>query len=59
MPDTQEYDEAKLKELILYVLHKRPDLSMRDLGAALYLMDATAFVRLGKSITGATYIKAP
>ncbi len=56
-----KYDEEKLKNLILYTCEKSkddPHFDDEKLAGLLWQIDMSAFVQTGKSITGATYIKA-
>lgn len=57
-----EFDRGKFEELIVYIATRLPPraaLGRVKLAKLLMQSDFTAFVRLGRSITGATYIKAP
>src|SRR6059036_264940 len=60
MAGRTEFNSGKFKELVL-LLAKRSDddprMSRVKLNKLLYLADFEAFRRLGKSITGATYIR--
>ena len=55
-----EFNRAKFEELIVYIARRLPPeaaLGRVKLAKLLMLSDFTAFVRLGHSITGATYEK--
>jgi len=54
------YNETKLRELVLYLARAQNDdytFGRVKLAKLLYYSDMEAYVRLGASITGATYIK--
>ena len=53
-------DPARLRELMLYVAgvcRQRPSFDAPALAGALYLCDFAAYDRLGRSITGSSYVK--
>lgn len=55
-----EFDNGKFKELILLMTERSaedPKISRVKLNKLLYLADFGAFRKLGRSITGATYVK--
>jgi uncharacterized phage-associated protein len=55
-----EFDETKFKELIVYIARRLPPeaaLGRVKLAKLLMLVDFTAYIRFGRSITGATYEK--
>ncbi|MGO8044955.1 Panacea domain-containing protein [Rhizobium johnstonii] len=59
MPD-RPYDKQRLKHLLHYVIWKagtRPGFGATKLNKAAWFADARSFVLLGKSITGAQYIR--
>lgn len=52
----------RLRELMLYVAgayHQRSSFDAPALATALYLCDFAAYDRLGRSITGSSYVKGP
>jgi hypothetical protein len=49
--------EEKLRELILYLLHKRGAMTYGQLCTLLWEIDAHAFVKTGKSITEQKYYR--
>lgn len=56
-----EFNEDKFEQLILYIAKRLPPeaaLGRVKLAKLLMHSDFTAYVRLGRSITGATYVKA-
>jgi hypothetical protein len=60
--DEIKYDEQKLKELIVYISAQSDSsdkFGMTKLNKLLFFSDFTAYTKLGKPITGATYIKMP
>ncbi len=55
-------DPARLRDLMLYVAGaclQRPSFGGDALATALYLSDFGAYDRLGRSITGSSYVKGP
>jgi hypothetical protein len=54
--DTPE-TSARLREMILHIASKRPDLTMEEIGTMCWLIDSEAFRRTGKPIIGCTYVK--
>jgi hypothetical protein len=62
MATSGEYDEQKLKELILYISAQNnlsDKYGMTKLNKLLFFSDFTAYARTGDAITGATYIRMP
>src|SRR5438093_4065396 len=60
MAGGREFNRAKFEELIVYIARRLPPeaaLGRVKLAKLLMHSDFTAFVRLGRSITGATYEK--
>jgi hypothetical protein len=60
MAGRTEFDGGKFKELVLLLTHRSADdprMSRVKLNKLLYLTDFEAFRRLGRSITGATYVR--
>lgn len=60
MAASAEFDRTKFEELIVYMAHRLPPeaaLGRVKLAKLLMLADFTSYIRLGKSITGATYEK--
>lgn len=59
---TQTYNEAKLKELVLYVSQKwfgNHRNGSVELNKALFFSDALSYALLGRSITGVEYVRHP
>ena len=58
---SEEHDDsARLRELMLYVVgayRQRPSFDAPVLAGMLYLCDFAAYDRLGRSITGSSYVK--
>lgn len=58
---SEEHDDsARLRELMLYVVaacRQRPSFDAPALAGALYRCDFAAYDRLGRSITGSSYVK--
>ena len=59
---SEEQNDTKLKELILYICEKSkddPNFDMDKLNWLLYNIDFEAYKKFGKSITGSVYIRMP
>jgi hypothetical protein len=57
-----EYDENKLRELILLICRKcadDPTFDEEKLKMLLYQCDFRSFAELGRAITGAVYVREP
>jgi hypothetical protein len=62
MAGGREFDKARLGALILYISKKLkddPHFDMEKLNNILFIIDFRAYKELGKSITGATYVREP
>jgi len=55
--DKQRFNRKRLKALIALVVSKCGPIDEAALCWALFNIDMEAYLRLGKSITGATYVK--
>lgn len=59
MSGRRRYSPARFRHLALYILHKAGDEGMtaQQLCNVMWRCDFEAYRRLGRSITGATYVK--